>query len=84
MPDQTSPVRADLVPVPEAEIAELIALGLNLTKGRVRQANIAREVNSAVAERVLEYFRSHGMVVMRPPPRPPWSNNPDHNGRQEG
>ena len=52
-------------------------MALNLTMGRVRQADIGREANSAVADRLLEYFRESGIVLMRPPPRIAHSNNPD-------
>ena len=64
-----------LVPIEARDAAELIAMALSLTKGRVRQADIAREANSAVADRLLEYFRQSGVVLMRPPPRKAHSSN---------
>ena len=57
-----------LIAIPPREAAELVALALNMTNGRVRQASIARGVNSALADRLLEYFAASGVVLMRPPP----------------
>ena len=67
---------ASLVEIPGRDAAELICLALGLTKGQVRRSAIAREANGAVADRLLEYFRQSGIVLMRPPPRPAHSNNP--------
>ena len=66
-----------LVPIPSNEVSQLVALALNLTKGRKREEAIAREANSAVGDRLLAYFEASGIVLMRPAPRPPHSNNPD-------
>ena len=69
MCDTSAAPEDPLVPIEPHDAAELIATALSLTKGRVRQADIAREANSAVADRLLEYFRQSGVVLMRPPPR---------------
>ena len=75
MSDVEPPPDHPLVPIKPRDAAELIATALSLTKGRVRQADIAREANSAVADRLLEYFQASGIVLMRPPPRKAHSSN---------
>ena len=69
MPDVIPPTDRPLVPISDTDAGELIAIALGLTRGSVRKADIAREANSAVAARLLEYFRQSGVVLMRPPPR---------------
>lgn len=76
MPDDVLTPSCPLVPITPADSRELIAIALGLTMGAVRKANIAREANSAVADRLLAYFEQSGIVLMRPPPARPHSNNP--------
>lgn len=77
MSEAKRPPERLLVPISDADVAMEIRLALNMTKGRKLEEAIAREANSAVADRLIEYFRQSGIVLMRPPPRIPHSSNPD-------
>ena len=75
MTDAHTASEPTLVPIPEAEASELIALGLTVSRGSALRASLAREAFAVIADRLTDYFRQSGIVLMRPPPRKAHSSN---------
>ena len=75
MPDEpVTPSPPRLVELPNDELGNLLGQVLQLTRGRPLRDGAAREAFAIVGDRVAQYFRENGYVVMRPAPKPKHSS----------